>query len=183
MNFYQLRKLIFTQVDFPAYVEQEFNVKLFRNDGGDYNCRCPFPFHKDSKPSFSLQYRDGGWKWYCYGCGTGGTVVEFVMRYFSLSPSDAVAKLCDQFEISNDPKSYIEAMKRAEGTKSLKKEFESEFIRISSLCRGLLRDYPGDKETLREVKNAYVEANESLEKSDLEKLKNVRVKINRFLER
>lgn len=181
MNFYQLKKLIFTQVDLPEYVEQECKIKLFRHDNGDYICRCPFPFHKDSKPSFSLQYRDGGWKWYCYGCSAGGTAVEFVMRYFSITLSEAVSRICDQFEISNDPKSYIEAMKKAEGTKSIKKEFESEFIRISSMCRNMLRDYPGDKETLRAVKNAYVDANEALEKSDFEKLKEVRNKINGFL--
>lgn len=179
----QTRTLIFTQVDFPAYVEQEFGVKLFRLDNGDYQCRCPFPFHSDNKPSFSLQFREGGWKWYCYGCGCGGTIIEFVEKYFSISSSDAIEKICGVFDISNDPQSYIEAMKRTEGTKSLKKEFESEFIRLSSLCRNMLRDYPGDNETVKVVKNAYSCANEALEKSDLEKLKTIRVDVNRFIKR
>ena len=179
----QIRKLIFTQTDLPAYLEQEFGAKLLRRDNGDYQCRCPFPFHQDSKPSFSVQCRSGGWFWYCYGCGVGGTIIEFVERYYSLSSVDSIERICEIFEISNDPQSYIEAMKRTEGTKSVKKEFESEFIRLSSMCRNMLRDYPGDKDTLKVVKKAYFDANESLELSDLEKLKSVRTEIVRFMKR
>lgn len=97
MHYYQFKKLIFTQADFPSFLEQEIGVKLIRLEEGKYKCRCPFPFHRDLKPSFSIDYVDGGWKWYCYGCAEGGMIVEFVGKYYSISCEESIEKICSVF--------------------------------------------------------------------------------------
>jgi len=181
MKYYQIRKLIFSQADFPAFLEQEISVKLIRLEEGKYKCRCPFPFHRDLKPSFSVDYVDDGWKWYCYGCAEGGMIVEFVEKYYSISCEEAVEKICSMFNISDDPQSCIEAMKRTEGTKSQRKEVETEHILLSQTCRNLLRDYPDDKDTVKLVKHIYESANEALSSWNLEKMKNLRIEIKKAI--
>jgi DNA primase len=181
MKYYQLKKLIFSQSDFPSFLEQEIGVKLVRLEEGKYKCRCPFPFHRDLKPSFSLDYIDGGWKWYCYGCAEGGTIVEFVQKYYSISYEESIEKICSIFEISNDPQSCIEAMKRTEGIRPQRKEIEAEHILLSHTCRHLLRDYPDDKDTIKLVKRIYVETNEALSLWNLEKIKNLRMEIKKTI--
>lgn len=36
------------------------------------------PFHQERDPSFTVWPGDGGW--YCFGCGKGGDVIDFVMK-------------------------------------------------------------------------------------------------------
>ena len=181
MKYYQLRKLIFTQADFPSFLEQEIGVKLMRLEEGRYKCRCPYPFHRDIKPSFSVDYLDGGWKWYCYGCAEGGMIVEFVEKYYAIPCEEAVQKICSIFNISDDPQACIEALRRTEGTKSQRKEVETENILLSTTCRNLLRDYPDDKDTINLVKSVYAEANEALCSWNLEKIKNIRMKVKKII--
>lgn len=49
------------------------------------------PFHQDSDASLKVYQGDRGW--YCFGCGQGGSVIDFVMQYLGLSFSDAVQEL------------------------------------------------------------------------------------------
>lgn len=60
-----------------------------------HRIRCPF--HDDQRPSLQL-YPDGR-GWWCYVCGIGGSVVDFVGRLFSLCPRDAAARLNDDFSL------------------------------------------------------------------------------------
>lgn len=70
--------------------------------------RCPF--HDDSHPS--LQLYKGARGWWCYVCGRGGSVIDFVAGVFSLSPREAALKLNEDFSLglTGDPP---EAWKRA----------------------------------------------------------------------
>ena len=61
------------------------------NRAGFISC----PFHAERTPSLKL--RPAGWK--CYGCGEGGSVIDFVGKLFGLSLSDAVRKLNDDFSL------------------------------------------------------------------------------------
>lgn len=46
-----------------------------RRVGKVLQTRCPF--HRDNTPSFTV-FPDGGW--HCFGCGAGGSLIDFVMR-------------------------------------------------------------------------------------------------------
>lgn len=52
------------------------------------------PFHNERTPSLKL-FPDGGWK--CFGCGAGGTSIDFVSRLLELEPLAAVERLNTDF--------------------------------------------------------------------------------------
>jgi len=53
------------------------------------NGMCSCPFHEDRHPSMKLNER----YFYCFGCGTGGDVFDFVMQYESVPFSTAFIEL------------------------------------------------------------------------------------------
>ena len=60
-------------------------VKLKRQ-GKNYSACCPF--HDEKTPSFTANQDKQ--MFYCFGCGAGGDVIEFVSSYQSLNFRDAV---------------------------------------------------------------------------------------------
>jgi len=55
------------------------------------------PFHKEKTASLKF-YDDGGW--HCFGCGKGGSSIDFVAQLFNLPPLEAVKKLDTDFRLS-----------------------------------------------------------------------------------
>ena len=56
------------------------------------------PFHEDHNPSMKV---DG--RFYCFGCGTSGDVIDFTARLFGISLKDAATKLAADFGINPRP--------------------------------------------------------------------------------
>ena len=56
--------------------------------------RCPF--HGDKTPSLKL-WQD---HWYCFGCHTGGSVIDLAAKLFSLTPLEAVKRLDRDFGLN-----------------------------------------------------------------------------------
>jgi DNA primase len=56
------------------------------------------PFHQDNTPSLKL-YDPPGDGFYCFGCGAGGTVIDFVMKLFHISFSQALVRLNTDFRL------------------------------------------------------------------------------------
>ena len=52
------------------------------------------PFHEDHHPSMKVDDR-----FYCFGCGASGDVIDFTARLFGLSPYDTAKKLETDFGI------------------------------------------------------------------------------------
>lgn len=69
-------------------------VKLERK-GKDYFGLCPF--HKEKTPSFSVV--PGKQIFYCFGCGKGGNVFQFIMNSENLDYIEAVKMLADRARI------------------------------------------------------------------------------------
>jgi len=67
-----------------------------KQSGASYKGICPF--HGEKTPSLHVFPRTG--TWHCFGCGAGGDVIAFVMRYGSLSFMDALEELADQCGIT-----------------------------------------------------------------------------------
>ena len=55
--------------------------------------RCPF--HDDHNPSLKLNDR-----FYCFGCGASGDVIDFTAKYFGISLQSAAEKLCRDYGLS-----------------------------------------------------------------------------------
>ena len=61
-------------------------------------CRCPF--HQDKTASMKVKPTDK--KYFCFGCGEKGDAIDFVGRYYNLSPKDAAMQIADEFGIAYD---------------------------------------------------------------------------------
>ena len=55
------------------------------------------PFHNEKTPSFKV-YKDGT-RFKCFGCGEGGSVIDFAMKYYNLSFKQVIIKLNYDFNI------------------------------------------------------------------------------------
>ena len=53
-----------------------------------------FPFHQEKTGSFSVS-REAG-LFHCFGCGAGGDVIGFVVRFHQLSFPEALRRLADR---------------------------------------------------------------------------------------
>lgn len=59
------------------------------------------PFHAEKTPSLKLFTGDKpGWK--CFGCGEGGSVVDFVSKLFGIPFPQAVLRLCTDFGLRTE---------------------------------------------------------------------------------
>ena len=56
------------------------------------------PFHEDHNPSMKVDDR-----FYCFGCGASGDVIDFTARLFGISLKDAAEKLAADFGIDPRP--------------------------------------------------------------------------------
>ena len=57
------------------------------------------PFHNDKTPSMKVDRR-----FHCFGCQADGDAVDFVSRFYGISPRDAAVKIANDFGISYDNK-------------------------------------------------------------------------------
>ncbi|WP_392564651.1 DNA primase [Orbus wheelerorum] len=59
--------------------------------GKDYWGNCPF--HNEKTPSFSVSEKKQ--MYYCFGCGAGGSAIDFLMNYDRLSYPEAIEELAN----------------------------------------------------------------------------------------
>ena len=78
--------------------------------GNSYFGLCPF--HNEKSPSFSVS--PGKQMYYCFGCGAGGNVITFLMKYENMGFSEAIKSLADRAGVSLPEPEYSEEMKRKE---------------------------------------------------------------------
>jgi len=67
-----------------------------RRNGADLTGLCPF--HDEKTPSFHVSPGPG--LFYCFGCGVGGDVIQFVQRIDNLSFMEAVQSLADRVGVT-----------------------------------------------------------------------------------
>ena len=88
-------------------------IKL-QKKGGSYFGLCPF--HNEKSPSFSVT--PSKQMYYCFGCGQGGNVFTFVMKYENMTFTEAVKFLADKAGISLPEQDYSEEEKKKADLKS-----------------------------------------------------------------
>lgn len=69
-----------TMQEFKHIIEQEAAQQFNKNN----QMLCPFPFHKEKTPSFSI-YEDGKPKFKCFGCETQGDIIDFIRLYKNMN--------------------------------------------------------------------------------------------------
>jgi len=63
-----------------------------KKSGKSYQGLCPF--HSERTPSFSVSPEKG--LWYCFGCGTGGNIFDFVKKIENVSFPEAARILAEK---------------------------------------------------------------------------------------
>lgn len=66
------------------------------------------PFHGEKTPSFNVYTENGSF--YCFGCGTGGDVITFIMKIENLDYIEAVKFLAQRAGMNMPEKSYDNSM-------------------------------------------------------------------------
>lgn len=82
--------------------------------GLDFVCKCPF--HSEKTASLHLYTRDNSF--YCFGCGTGGTALHFLMNAEGYTFTEAVAELAKRAGLplpdpDRDSEEYKKTLQRA----------------------------------------------------------------------
>lgn len=80
-----------------------------KKQGGSYVGLCPF--HSEKTPSFTVS--PDKQLFYCFGCGTGGGVMQFLMRMENLTFADAVHQLAEQAGLAV-PEENDDSVRRAQ---------------------------------------------------------------------
>ena len=110
-------------------------VKLTKK-GSTYFGLCPF--HNEKSPSFSVT--PSKQMYYCFGCGQGGNVFTFVMKYENMTFTDAVKFLADKAGISLPEQEYSPEEKKKADLKSqlldIHKEAAMYFYRLLKSEKG-----------------------------------------------
>ena len=86
--------------------------------GALYKCCCPF--HNEKTPSFTVSRDRQMFK--CFGCGVGGSVFTFVMKYENFSYPDAIRYLAQRVGMQLPEAEMTESEKRAQDRKTKMKE-------------------------------------------------------------
>jgi hypothetical protein len=55
------------------------------------------PIHNEKTPSFTVYPSSNSW--HCFGCGVGGSVIDFIMVYYGLGPLEAAKRLDNDFNL------------------------------------------------------------------------------------
>lgn len=81
-----------TTVKIEEVIEDFVNLK---RKGSNYTGLCPF--HDEKTPSFAVSPSKGIFK--CFGCGKGGSALNFIMEHESLSYTEAIRYLANKYRI------------------------------------------------------------------------------------
>lgn len=85
-----------------TYLENRGITPVKRLTGGKLSYLCPLPGHKESKPSFIVFTNAEYENYYCFGCGSGTTIIQLVAALDSISNKRAIEILSDGMEITED---------------------------------------------------------------------------------
>ena len=90
----------FTIMNFADEIKQRVSmIEILQHYGIETDrsnfCRCPF--HQERSASFKAYSGSRGF--YCYGCHASGSVIDFVMQYFSIPFGDAIKKINEDFSL------------------------------------------------------------------------------------
>ena len=127
-------------------------------------CKCPF--HQDKTASMKVKLTDK--KYFCFGCGEKGDAIDFVAKYYNLSPKDAAMQIADEFGITYDSsvRSSPKPVRREKSPMQILSEAKTKTYRVLSDYLHLLKDWKRDFEpkSMDEIDERYEEAVNNLPK-------------------
>jgi DNA primase len=112
------------RISIAAYIGERIPLK---KAGRNYKGLCPF--HNEKTPSFNVS--DDKQIYHCFGCGSGGDIFEFVMKFEGQDFGEAVKNLALRagVEIPRDANAYDD---KEEGARAKKKKW---CLRVNEVAR------------------------------------------------
>lgn len=107
---------------------ERYGIKVNRNG------MCVCPFHNDKNPSMKVDRR-----FYCFGCGATGDVIDFVSRLHGIGSREAALMLAQDFAIPYED--GRNAGKEPIRPRLWKETEEQKFKRMERHCFRVLSDY------------------------------------------
>ena len=107
---------------------ERYGIKVNRNG------MCVCPFHNDKNPSMKVDRR-----FYCFGCGATGDVIDFVSRLHGIGSREAALMLAQDFAIPYED--WRNAGKEPIRPRLRKETEEQKFKRMERHCFRVLSDY------------------------------------------
>ena len=161
------------QEDLALFIEQTTQTKLTKS-GGRYLCRCPMPNHRDSTPSFNVGKNNSVWQFNCFGCNTGGTIIDFYMAYHCLeNPYEAMIALAEHFQLDKVDDLLKRSLDNIKVQVDQEAKLEAAHIEAASACRRLLRKASVPKEIEQWVRKSYIKMNTMLESGDIRGIRRI----------
>lgn len=93
------------------------------------------PFHQDRTPSMKLDER-----FYCFGCGAKGDVIDFAAALLNIGKKDAAVRLAEDFGVAYEKKTYAAEKNSSKTTKKVQ-NLEQRFQSMKKYCIRVLTDY------------------------------------------
>ena len=103
---------------------ERYGIRVERNG----MCRCPF--HDDRTPSMKLDHR-----YYCFGCGATGDVIDFVSQLRGIGSKEAAILLAQDFAIPYEDSAGKTNRPRQQNTD------EQNYQHMERYCSRVLLDY------------------------------------------
>lgn len=104
------------------------DIVELKRDGRIFRSICPL--HKDTDPSFVV-YPDTR-SFYCFGCGKGGTIINFVQYHDNISYNQAIEKLADYANIDvRTDKAYLKQKSIFEMNDNAVRNFQRDVIKCT----------------------------------------------------
>ena len=181
------------------YLEQKGYSPVKVLPGGKYQFLCPFPDHKETKPSFVVYTQAEFQNFHCYGCQRSYNIIHLVAELEGLSFKEALTKLSEGMELSLADGIEVELERIAREMSEPKDilQLEDVLMSISSICRNCLSsmnfdpaecgiidrlfasvdrdinncDFDNIYETLRHLPGVLANRKKTLKKKQLERLK------------
>lgn len=92
------------------------------------------PFHEDK--TASMKVYDGQRGFHCFGCNTGGDVIDFVIKLFNLPFKDAITRISTDFglHLTADTMTRAEISERAKAAEKAKQDLEAYHAEYDRKC-------------------------------------------------
>lgn len=86
-------------IDFTNVIKERVKMQdIFQQYGFKVkNGAVKCPFHNEK--TASLRTYNNGERWKCFGCGEGGSVIDFVMKYFNINFTQAITRINNDFSL------------------------------------------------------------------------------------
>jgi hypothetical protein len=154
-----LKRHLYDQVkrlDLKEFISRVSGMSFSRS-GGSFNGICPMPSHKDRAPSFFVTKKDEGiWVYDCFGCGSMGTIIDFVKDFYSLDhPEEALVTIIEKSGMETGQDALVAAIREARVGCDNSKRLECSHLVASKNCLRLLRAFRNDPSVEKWVGNAY----------------------------